>query len=837
MTSLAYFTIASANYLPYARTLHGSLLSAGCKGTFHAFVADEVEDRLDTGALGFPCIETHRIGLPNHFDMAARYSVMEMNTAVKPACIRWLFEHTPADAAVYLDPDILVLRPLRHVQNLLERGVELVLTPHVTAPLPEPGFPDDVAILRTGTYNLGFGAFRRSDAILGLLDWWGRKLESQCVVDLEGGLFVDQKFMDLAPALVEQTFVLRHPGYNAAYWNLAHRPVTRAASGTWKAGGEDLHFFHFSGVVPGDSGVFSKHQNRFTVEGIGPLRRLLDEYLRQLEANRLLDGVDLPRLPYAYGALQDGTPITDDMRRAYATLRRPLPRSYEEAFGPDMSPYVALAPEVGQDPGVPITRLLHAIWQSRGDVRAAFPLGAADGRRGLVGWFLNTGHSEHAVPDRLVADLRRRADAPDGADASGFAQPTHQSRPWRSSPAGSGDGAIPVNGAWAGPLRIDGSLLPGLGILGYFRAETGVGMGARANWHAACAARIPVTAHLLETPTAQERVRSGIPLHGAPTPYDCILLQMNADQAMRVRTLVDPALLAGRHRIGFFMWELERFPDAWLPAFDEVDEVWCPSRFVAQAVAARTRKPVCVVPLAVEPPASPTAVAGARARFGIPEDRLAFLAGFDLDSYVARKNPAAALRAFQAAFPDRGASRASSQPVLVLKCHGRIGRGGAFAELLREAVGDDRVVIVDRVLTPEEVTALQSCCDAFVSLHRSEGFGLWLAECMALGKPVVATGYSGNADFMDRTNSIPIGYKLAPVGPGEYPHGEDQRWAEPNRDEAVEALRALAGSSTLRTRLGTAARTSIAETLSYRRVGSRMAARLAAARVELVAVP
>ncbi|WP_131196726.1 glycosyltransferase [Lichenihabitans psoromatis] len=790
-TQPVYFSICSANYLAYARTLHASLQESGVDALFVLFLVDEVAGRFDPDALGFPCIESRKLGIDTHFDMAARYTCMEMNTAIKPFCFAWLFDVAKADAAIYLDPDIRVFRPLTHVHDLLEHGSDLVLTPHSTEPLDQGDEPNDVRLLQTGVYNLGFVAFRRSQATQQFLSWWGEQLLTKCVVDLEHGLFVDQKFMDLAPAYVATTAILRHPGYNVAYWNLTHRQVDRPATdpGLWQARGEWLHFFHFSGVVRGDRTIFSKHQNRLTVETIGPVKELLFDYLKRLDAHATLDGVRLDKIPYFYGCLSNGLRFTDDMRRVYAAQRWSGPHSYERCFGTDLDLYEMLEPSVMQDAGAPVTRLGYAIWSARADVRTAYPLATAEGRRGFAAWFLSSGSLEHKIPAPLVRAAERQI---------------------------AGQGREQVTNAAV-------SLKPGLGIYGYFRAETGVGNAARHGLRAATSAGIACRAYLLEAGASDNQVDPGMPLATGPSPFDCLLLHVNADETMRIDSLIDPGRLKGRYRIGYWAWELGQVPFEWEKAFDKVDEIWTPSRFSAKAFAARTHKPVRVMPHPV--PVLPTRHldrTAIRRRLAIPSERFAFLTAFDFKSYMARKNPLATVRAFRDAFPERDAR----SPILVIKCHGGDTSRHEMGSLQAAVAGDDRIVLLDAVFSPSDIADLQEACDAFVSLHRSEGFGLWIAECMARGKAVICTNYSGNTDFTSHRTVMPIGYRMVSVRSGDYPFGAGQWWADPDHGEAVAAMRAVAADVTLRRRLGDAARISIGATLSYDLIGTLMRDRL-----------
>ncbi|HUO22895.1 MAG TPA: glycosyltransferase family 4 protein [Caulobacteraceae bacterium] len=232
-------------------------------------------------------------------------------------------------------------------------------------------------------------------------------------------------------------------------------------------------------------------------------------------------------------------------------------------------------------------------------------------------------------------------------------------------------------------------------------------------------------------------------------------------------------------------WELSRYPAEWAKQLDKFDEIWAMSDFVRASIGAATSTPVIRMPLVVEPALS--AIMNRRA-LALPEHAFIFLFFFDYSSYLARKNPFAVLEAF-----NRLVERNPKAPFhLVLKHKG--GQSSpADEKRFKATVGkhSDQIQIIDRRLSNAETRNLIRNSDCFVSLHRSEGFGYGLAEAMALGTPAVATGYSGNLDFMNDANSWLVDYDLVPVQPGEYPHAEQQVWADPRIPHAVEAMEAV----------------------------------------------
>ena len=237
-------------------------------------------------------------------------------------------------------------------------------------------------------------------------------------------------------------------------------------------------------------------------------------------------------------------------------------------------------------------------------------------------------------------------------------------------------------------------------------------------------------------------------------------------------------MLARRPTIGQWAWETDVLPDDWLPAFQFLEEIWAFSTFVGDNLGRLSPVPVVVVPMAVVvPDAAGTQLPVAR------DDRFTFLFMFDFFSTLRRKNVAGMIEAFARAFaPGEG-------PRLLLKTiNGRL-RPDAEAEVRRKVAAHPDIELVDAYLDPAQNAALLARADCYVSLHRSEGFGLTIAESMALGTPVIATGYSGNTDFTTPQNSYLVNWTPTRVGPECEIYPAEGSWAEPDLDHAAELMR------------------------------------------------
>lgn len=244
------------------------------------------------------------------------------------------------------------------------------------------------------------------------------------------------------------------------------------------------------------------------------------------------------------------------------------------------------------------------------------------------------------------------------------------------------------------------------------------------------------------------------------------------------------ALFGGRYNIGWWPWELPVWPAKWRTAFDLVDEVWAATEFTRAMYTAATDKMVVRMPLPVSvdqlKPAS-------RGSFGLDERRFLFLFVFDSNSYLARKNPEAALTAFEHAFDSEDHSVG-----LVIKTMNTANAGQRWRRFKRRCAGDRRVHVLQQVMDRGQILSLVQCCDAYISLHRAEGFGRTLAEAMLLAKPVVATNFSGNVDFLWEQNGFPVAWNPIAVAQGEYPFvapDDGAWWAEPSIPDAAIKMR------------------------------------------------
>lgn len=325
-----------------------------------------------------------------------------------------------------------------------------------------------------------------------------------------------------------------------------------------------------------------------------------------------------------------------------------------------------------------------------------------------------------------------------------------------------------------------GARIPGgADVIGFFHAEHGIGEAARLLVEALRASEVDITTLSYRNTES----RQNHPFESDEVgKYKVVIAAINAELNAPVRHLFGEFFFANTYVVGQWFWELETAPPWYKKAYKYVDELWAPTRFIETMLRNEAPRRVQVrhMPL---PLRRPRVVGGvSKSDLGLP-DRFMFLFTFDFMSVMKRKNPIGLVQAFKQAFPG------GDGPVLVLKSiNGRTRPEGSAA--LQAAIGGaENIVWLDKYLDADQSAALMNLCDCYVSLHRSEGLGLTIAEAMLLGKPVIATGYSGNMDFMTAETAYAVPWTRVKVGEGAEAYDPNATWAEPDLVEAARLMR------------------------------------------------
>jgi glycosyltransferase involved in cell wall biosynthesis len=748
-------TICAANYLPFAEVLGNSFLKHNADSTFTILVVDaqKVSFKKDKNLRYLSPVD---LAIPSDVfqNMAFYYNVTELSTALKPSALKLLFANG-SKQVVYLDPDIQVFGEFIELQAALDAN-SIVLTPHTLNPMPRDGLrPSEADIMSSGTFNLGFMGLSESKDALDMLDWWEERLRFDSISDPEEMLFTDQRWIDLVPSYFPIR-ILRHPGYNVAYWNLHERNLTRNKN-SYFVNNEELKFFHFSGYRPDKPWILSKYVSdkpRVVISRDEILLELCQNYGNEAFAHGWTNNL---ASIYGYENFDSGKFIPSSLRRLYredciAAYREDLtlkpPHDWQEWA-------TKRTVESGN-----LSRILFSIWKSRPDLKRRYPDATGTEAIDLAQWA-----GTHGVAEKVI-DL----------------------------------GLLEIGGLDQDSYPDRKSKVKGLNVAGYLHGELGLGQSSRLVLKSAIASGLPVTT--LNSNRSKSRQTEKILDLESDVIYPFTIAIVNADHFKFWVDDIGPDRIKNSTIAGVWAWEIEDFPQSMHAAFDYVDEIWAVSKFVKDAISPHTKKPVFVFPTPINPPEITEKLD--RKTIGISENDNYNLFIFDYMSVFNRKNPLDLVAAHKMAFPN------SDGPTLVIKsANGE--KDTENREALRyEVMTRSDIVLVEEYLSRGQLNALLAECETYISLHRSEGYGLTMAEAMALGKPVIATAYSGNLDFMNEENSFLVPFELVQVGLNSFPYAANSIWAQPNIEVAAKYMRTLALDPEARKSIGKSAQNSIA---------------------------
>lgn len=836
-TDTCVITISAWNNFGFVWNLYDSIVqnspSIGCFVWFvgdisnHPDKAMDVIRRINTIAAQFTVVtmedmESHLGNKFNPVELAFKFDMVELQTTLKPFAFQYTFEKLGAGSAIYLDNDIWVTDSLQPLQTHLRTRSALV-TPHILSPVPEDGLMQkDLDFARSGVFNFGFVAFKNSPTANAFLQFWSERLSSYGFLEPEKGMFWDQNWGVFIPAFLdhEDYMVIRDPRYNVAYWNLHYtgaRVHLDKKSGLPYLDDQPVVFFHFSGMSlleEFDMHGISRYQNRYTLDDFPRLEELFKAYIYKLQEH---DALDFRAIPYGYTTFSNGYTIEPGMRRSYAAIvcynnLVSAANNYEflttlKLMSYSTSNIVAFQKNVAEDPFCAsrickgeksltflewslmsqldlsvdlegrffFTGVEHSVWKKRPDLQQAFPNPMSnDDHSNFKQWFVNTAVAEGMVSKDVYKMWH---------DKWKYHFENHEM--FHKTVSGNND--------------------IGINIIGWHGGQFSIGILASSIYFVASEAKI-VTNNIL-LPNVSNKKHTNPSLLGyelTRSPSEIVnFFAFNADWTYPTMGNVPKIIWENKYNIGYFHWELDIFPQQWMGCLKEFDEIWTSSDFIKNSIESSpgydsTPVKVLNLPLLksekhdseVEPTSLPFEISSLESS----AKPFVFLVVFDFQSSKERKNPLAAIRAFLDAFP------ASSDPTgkyrIVVKSHS--GTPKEMEEMRTEARSDPRVVLVNRFLSDNENVALHNYQDCYVSLHRSEGYGLNILESMGAGIPVIATNYSGNVQFFDADPSLvdhclfPVPYKLLTLEETVLQYEAGNHWADPDHEYAVRAMKSVA---------------------------------------------
>ena len=421
-------------------------------------------------------------------------------------------------------------------------------------------------------------------------------------------------------------------------------------------------------------------------------------------------------------------------------------------------------PHAGIDNNPPVTRLMWYLWLADNEIRGKVDINSKVGRTQLTSLLYEKLYSKSDLrPLWNILDSRRQP-VVGGMESRLVKFPSTKESFQRKSSA----------------MKFDGDSF-GVNLVGYAMGELGIGEDVRMMARALEAAGIPFCILNRQPGKEIRQLDFSMVRYLVEQPrYPITMVCMTAFDTATL-WLDRPDIFHDTYTIGCWPWELPSWPSEWNAVYELVDEVWSSSQYTFEAFAKNAPIPVIHMPMVVT---IDSLTYCERSRFGLPDDRFLYLFVFDFMSYPARKNPEACMEAFLLAFPG------GDEPVnLVLKVSNVVHDSPLWRKIEEARLRDPRIIILDMNLDKGVVLGLIRVCDVYISLHRAEGFGRTLAEAMLLEKPVVATAYSGNSDYLNETTGIPVPYSMAEIGLSEYPCGVGQVWAEPDTASAAEKLK------------------------------------------------
>lgn len=788
----------------------------------------------------------------------ARYDEADLTALLLP---RVLSRHARrhGEPILHLPPSAWALGDLAPVQEALAAR-SVLLVARMRADIPADGLQPTRARMevcgRMDELTMGVDGTPGAE---GFLVWWEQRLE-EMFGSLDGQRDAARpedrpwlaRALELAPARFA-TAVLEDPGCNLSLWNLHAHTLQPTPAGVLVDGQTPVRWLNLPGFRADRPHQLSAEASRVRISRSPALRELCLTYAAELQAAGW-SGTDRRR--EIGRRLPEGL-VYDEALDALRTRAEALGERYEDLFAPDgtdargFEAWLAGPAPAGAAYGVN-RYVYYRVARERPDVLRAYPdIDGADGP-GYVGWCRVFGRQEVELPERFLppppgapasqalapASAADRAGESDVPTSRGGSAAQAATVPARAANKGAGEGGGEEEGPGASPAAggaasttlahtaLANGGAPAVRVTGYLSHTLGLGAAGRGYAQALKAAGVSVSTssvplHHLELPV---QLQDGYGRHsfedlahedGEDVPHGFEIVAVNAEELPSFVARLGEGYFQGP-RIGVWGWETDTIPARWQRAFALVQEIWVYSDFMAQNIGAVAPVPTLALPPPVQPPAQPAEPT----RLGVPEDGFLFLFVFDYLSTIQRKNPVGLIEAFKRAFsPGEG-------PRLLLKTINGPLRPLAEEEVLWAAHGRPDVHVIDRSLSGEELGGLMAACDCYVSLHRSEGFGLTMAEAMAIGKPVIGTGYSGNLDFMDERNSYLVEYELGRVGPDCEIYPPEGTWAMPSVEHAAQLMRRVVERPEEAAARGEQAREDIARELSPRATGEAMRRRL-----------
>ncbi len=642
--------------------------------------------------------------------------------------------------------------------------------------------PSEFDIMRAGVFNLGFIGLSNTESTKKFLNWWIPHLIEEGYNDVDKGMFTDQKWIDFVPVLFDDVYIIRHPGYNIAYWNLMHRDII-IKDNRIEVENKPVYFFHFSGFNPENIEKISKHQNRFQLKDLENMRKIFELYRDLLIENGYLE---IKKWKCKFQFFDNGLKISDEMRDIYRDELE-KGKDFADPFSTSKSNSFLEYLCDGIDNRKPkITRLWYKIFKKRKDLQTSLPNPLNNDREAFLQWCFNSLEKEYQLDKIfLPKNIQEKREIKNYAS---------HSEKLKSKTFGDF----------------------GINIVGYFQGEFGVAEAAR-NFAKACkAANIPHALINVTTPHHRNNDRTFTEF-STNNPYSFNLLVTNADQTDFFLEKLGKQFFENKYNIGIWSWELEEFPKKWLPYLKYFDEIWTMSSYMTNNMGKVFPIPVITmtVPISLEESKTSEKIHMSN----LKNYEFIFLMIFDFASISERKNPIGVIKSFNQAFTK------NENVCLIIKSI----NGSKFPdqeEEIKNLTKKQNIIYISDHFSKNEMSELMNSCDCYLSLHRAEGFGLNIAEAMSAKKFVITTDYGGNRDIMNVNNSFLVKYQFTKIEKDFGPYKKGNYWAEPDINHAAQLMKFVYENRKTLENITLNASSFVNQSLSYAKIGERIKHRL-----------
>lgn len=783
------FTICSANYLTKAKITLDSVAKHSSYETVLFLTGSKPPIEKDFGHT-IITVDQAVTSADTLNKMGAKYDFTEFNTAVKPFCFQYFFNKN-YDRAVYIDPDTLTMSDLDGLLDTLGVTRKALATPHYFAPPPDDGqTPSALDISRSGLLNFGFLGLAKCDEVTLFLDWWQNELAHNCVIDISNGIFVDQSWGQQIICMVPDLEIMRHPGWNVAYWNLHERTLSRKGS-KYYVDSQPLVFFHFSGFTPKEQ--VSKHGNRAKIAPKSAIEKLANYYADLLETHADMDDQE----DY-FQHFDNGKPITPVHRQAmkmanptiHATALNEIVYN-ADVFYKKMPLDLVIAPD--NEIRLFVEPIIAATLKMRPDIQRHFSI--TEDCAEIRSWFMNGGHvemdiSHDDIPETLAAPPKRvkrkqlflnllklmnnritRRIAYSSEFLTKALRRLRYSHPDVITKTSQVRERINAYNRNFTNLSINTNTL--YRYYGYFDYSSGLAQAARLMAEDLAEAGQINEIVKLEKASGNKVTDFKISNTRATSNSPVInIFHCNLD-------MVEPHFREHKpvgKNILYCVWELPLFDQKWFEYIDLFDAIWVPSVYVQDNL----RQQYGILSRVVAHPKRPmVSKKPTKTSKSTKNKAIKTLVAFDTNSFPSRKNPLGALHALI----DAAKQMPKTKFEIIVKQQGYF----ESLDLLLadfEKMSNVKIIHMTEVANPSKWEKTLLSTDIFVSLHRSEGFGLVIQEAIERGAKVITTGYSGNVDFCVHENVKMTNYSLKKVKESEYPVHIGNWWAEPDLEDA-----------------------------------------------------